>query len=65
MGREKSQEKDKEPRSSHYTDDEEEERASYEDYDIHIHTERTKPQDPPTRAQGLGHGASGKPVPKK
>jgi hypothetical protein len=72
MGREKVDEKGKGLSSSYYSDQEEEiveeedeEHASDEDYDIHFHTKRTKPRDPPTRAQGRGRGASGKPVPKK
>jgi hypothetical protein len=73
MGRSKANEKGKGLSSSYYLDqeeeiveeDDEEERASDEDYDIHFHTKRTKPRDPPARAQGRERGASGKPVPKK
>jgi hypothetical protein len=73
MGRAKADEKGKGVSSSYYSDEEEEiieeedeeERASDDDYDIHFHTKRTKPQDPPTHSQGSGCGASGKPMPKK
>jgi hypothetical protein len=73
MGRSKADEKGNGVSSSYYSaeeeeiieEEEEEERASDDDYDTHFHTKRTKPQDPPTHAQGRGRGASGKPMPKK
>jgi hypothetical protein len=43
----------------------EEERSSGEEYGIHVHDKRSKPQAPPSRSQGRGHGHDGNPILKK
>jgi hypothetical protein len=67
MGREKVSARGKEIRSESSEEEEErsskeEEHSSREEYGIHVHDKRTKPQAPPSRAQGRGHGHDGNPI---
>jgi hypothetical protein len=62
MGREKGSSHGKEIRSESSEEEEEEERSSGEEYGIHVHAKRTKPQAPPAHAQGRGHGQEGNPI---
>jgi hypothetical protein len=64
MGREKGSSRGKEIHSDS-SGEEEEDRASDEEYSIHVHAKRSKPQDPPARAQGRGRGQEGDPMLKK
>jgi hypothetical protein len=45
--------------------EEEQERSSGEEYGIHVHAKRTKPQAPPSCAQGRGRGLEGNPTLQK
>jgi hypothetical protein len=60
MGREKGSSRGKEIRSESKSE-EEEDRSSDEEYGIHVHAKRSKPQAPPTRVQGHGRGKEGNP----
>jgi hypothetical protein len=65
MGREKVSARGKEIRSESSEEEEEERRSSGEEYGIHVHEKRSRPQDPPSRAQGRGRGHDGNPILKK
>jgi hypothetical protein len=65
MGREKVSAHGKEIRSESSEEEEEERRSSGEEYGIHVHEKRSKPQAPPSRAQGRGRDHDGNPILKK
>jgi hypothetical protein len=67
MGREKVGTRGKEiySESSEEEVEEFEERSSSEEFGIHVHEKRSKPQAPPSRAQGRGCGHDGNPILKK
>jgi hypothetical protein len=63
MGRAKVSARGKEIRLE--SSEEEEKRSSGEEYGIYVHDKRSKPQAPPSRAQGRGRGHDGNPIFKK
>jgi hypothetical protein len=67
MGREKVSTRGKEIRSESSEEEVEEyeERSSGEEFGIHVHEKRSKPQAPPSRAQGRRRGHDGNPILKR
>jgi hypothetical protein len=67
MGQEKVSTRGKEIRSESSEDEIEEfeERSSSEEFGIHVHEKRSKPQAPPSRAQGHRRGHDGNPILKR
>jgi hypothetical protein len=67
MGQEKMSARGKEicSESSEEEIDEFEERSSGEKFGIYVHEKRSKPQAPPSRAQGRGRGHDGNPILKR
>jgi hypothetical protein len=67
MGREKVSLRDKEIRSESSEEEVEEfeEHSSGEEFGIHVHEKRSKPQAPPSRAKGCGRGHDGNPILKR
>jgi hypothetical protein len=70
MGHEKASSRGKEIHSASSEEGDEEieefeERSSGEEFGIHVHEKRTKPQAPPSRAQGRGRGHDGNPILKR
>jgi hypothetical protein len=65
MGQEKVSARGKEIRSELSEEEEEERRSSGEEYGIHVHEKRSRPQAPPSRAQGRSRGHDGNPILKK
>jgi hypothetical protein len=67
MGCEKVSARGKEIRSESSEEEVEEfeARSSGEEFGIHVHEKRSKPQAPPSRAQGRGRGHDGNPILKR
>jgi hypothetical protein len=70
MGHEKARSRGKEIRSESSEEGDEEiegfeECSSGEEFGIHVHEKRTKPQAPPSRAQGRGRGHDGNSILKR
>jgi hypothetical protein len=64
MGREKVSARGNEIHSES-NEEEEEERSPGQEYGIHVQDKRSKPQAPPSRAQGRGCGHDGNPIFRK